>query len=152
MEHYNSRGDDDTIDEIERYRKALDNSNHSRKSKRKLYLELIRKFESEEKKRKKSRSKSKSQKSIKRPLSISKRGSRSRSRSNNIINIKAKGGSILKESSRSGTFSKATFGGQSLNSQRERRKSIELHETLTFPILSGAQSTLDPNQVKDIYG
>jgi hypothetical protein len=152
VEHYNSRGDDDTMDEIERYRKALDNSNYSRKSKRKLYLELIRKFESEERKRKKSRSKSKSQKSIKRPLSMSKRGSRSRSRSNNIINIKAKGGSILKESSRSGTFSKATFGGQSLNSQRERKKSIELHETLTFPILSGAQSTLDPNQVKDIYG
>ena len=86
---------------------------------------------------------------------MSKRGSRSRSRSrsNNIINIKAnKGGSILKESSRSGTFSKATFGGQSLNSQREKKKSIEMHETLTFPILSGAQSTLDPSQVKDIYG
>lgn len=152
VEHYNSRNDD-TIDEIEKYRKALDNSNNSRKSKRKMYLELIRKFEKEEQKHKKRRSKSKSQKSIKSPFSMSKRDSRSRSRSrsNNIINIKAKGGSILK-SSRSGTFSKATFGGQSLNSPKERKKSIELHETLTFPILSGAQSTLDPNQVKEIYG
>lgn len=109
VEHYNSRNENDTIDEIERYRKALDNSNNSRKSKRKMYLELIRKFENEERKRKR-RSKSKSQKSIKSPFSMSKRGSRSRSKSNNIINIKAKG-SILKESSRSGTFSKATFGG-----------------------------------------
>ena len=59
VEHYNSRNDD-TIDEIERYRQGLDNSNNSRKSKRKMYLELIRKFENEEKKHKRKRSKSKS--------------------------------------------------------------------------------------------
>jgi hypothetical protein len=60
VEHFDSG--DPSIDEFDKYRNALDNSSNSRsKNRRKLYLELIRKFEDEEyRSRKKRRSKSKS--------------------------------------------------------------------------------------------
>jgi hypothetical protein len=57
VEHFNSR---DSNDEFEKYRKALNTSNSKSKNRRKLYLELIAKFEDEERSYKKSRSKSKS--------------------------------------------------------------------------------------------
>jgi hypothetical protein len=58
VEHYVSN--DQADDELERYRKAIERSDTSRASRRRLYLQLIQKFEEEERKYQKKRPKSKS--------------------------------------------------------------------------------------------